>query len=47
MKTKERKKILADLLDGTIHILIGTHALIEDVVQFNIEEFAAQSPCKA
>lgn len=33
-KTKERKKLLADLLEGNIHILIGTHALIEDVVQF-------------
>lgn len=33
-KAKERKSIHAGLLDGTIHILFGTHALIEDVVQF-------------
>ena len=33
-KSKERKQILADLLEGNIHILIGTHALLEDVVQF-------------
>ncbi len=32
--TKERKKIHAGLLDGSITILIGTHALIEDTVQF-------------
>ena len=34
-KTAERKKILTELVDGTISILIGTHALIEDAVQFN------------
>jgi len=34
-KTAERKRILADLQDGTTHILVGTHALIEEVVQFN------------
>jgi ATP-dependent DNA helicase RecG len=33
-KTKERKEILAGILDGSIHILIGTHALIEEVVRF-------------
>lgn len=33
-KTKERKLIHQSLLDGEIHILIGTHALIEDVVKF-------------
>lgn len=33
-KAKERKKILAALAEGSIHILIGTHAVIEDVVQF-------------
>lgn len=33
-KAKERKQIHQYLLDGTIHILIGTHALIEDTVQF-------------
>lgn len=33
-KAKERREIHAGLLDGTIHILFGTHAVIEDVVQF-------------
>lgn len=33
-KTKVRKLIHAQLLSGEINILIGTHALIEDVVQF-------------
>lgn len=33
-RTKERKKILSQLLDGTSQILIGTHAVIEEVVQF-------------
>ncbi len=33
-KTKERKHILEKLLKNEIHILIGTHALIEEVVQF-------------
>jgi ATP-dependent DNA helicase RecG len=33
-KTKHRREILADLMEGKIHILIGTHALLEDVVQF-------------
>ena len=31
---KKRKYLLNDLLDGKINILIGTHALIEEVVQF-------------
>ena len=31
---KERREIHAGLLDGSISILIGTHALIEDDVQF-------------
>lgn len=34
-KAKERKLIHAKLLSGDIKILIGTHALIEDIVQFN------------
>jgi ATP-dependent DNA helicase RecG len=34
VKTKERKKILAEVAAGEIHILIGTHALIEKDVQF-------------
>lgn len=32
--TKKRKQILAGILSGEIHILIGTHALIESIVQF-------------
>lgn len=31
----KRKPILSKLEDGSLHILIGTHALIEDVVQFH------------
>ncbi len=31
---RERGEIHAGLLDGTIHILIGTHAVIEDTVRF-------------
>ncbi|MFN4892976.1 MAG: ATP-dependent DNA helicase RecG [Bacteroidota bacterium] len=34
VKSAERKKILAGLLSGEISLLIGTHALIEEVVQF-------------
>ncbi|AZZ37102.1 ATP-dependent DNA helicase RecG [Bdellovibrio sp. qaytius] len=33
-KTKERKELLEKLIAGEIHFLIGTHALIEDWVQF-------------
>jgi len=33
-KTKERKLIHESLEDGSLNILIGTHALIEDKVQF-------------
>lgn len=33
-KAKERKEILEKLLSGEIHFLVGTHALIEDWVQF-------------
>lgn len=33
-KTKERKETSEKLLSGEIHFLIGTHALIEDWVQF-------------
>lgn len=33
-RKKERDQIHAELLDGTLHIIIGTHALIEDNVQF-------------
>ena len=34
-KAKERREIYAGLADGTIDLVIGTHALIEDKVQFN------------
>lgn len=34
-RAAERREIHAGLLDGSIHILVGTHALIEDSVQFN------------
>ncbi len=33
-KAAQKKKILAGLADGTIHILVGTHAVIQDNVQF-------------
>lgn len=35
IKGKARKIILDQLAEGTIHILIGTHALIEETVKFN------------
>lgn len=31
---RERKKIHTALLDGSLHILVGTHAVLEDAVQF-------------
>lgn len=34
-KSAQRKKVLASLAEGEINILIGTHALIEEEVQFN------------
>jgi len=34
VKGKRRQEILNGLLDGTVHILVGTHAVIEDTVQF-------------
>ena len=34
VKGKRRQEVLDGLLDGTVHILVGTHALIEDNVQF-------------
>lgn len=33
-KAKEREEIDRMLLDGSLHILVGTHAVIEDRVQF-------------
>lgn len=35
VKGKARKEILAALADGSLHILIGTHALLENEVQFH------------
>ena len=35
VKGKRRKEVLSALLSGSIHILIGTHAVIEDNVQFH------------
>ena len=34
VKGKRRQEVLDGLLDGTIHILVGTHAVIENTVQF-------------
>ena len=33
-KIKERRRILKGLIEDTIHFVVGTHAIIEDVVQF-------------
>nr|BFF41022.1 ATP-dependent DNA helicase RecG [Tenacibaculum mesophilum] len=33
-KTKKRREIHESLLDGSLHILIGTHAILEEKVQF-------------
>jgi len=33
-KTRERKEIAEQLISGSVNILIGTHAVIEEVVQF-------------
>lgn len=35
VKGKKREKILKDLLTGDVHILIGTHAVLEDTVGFS------------
>ncbi len=34
-KAAQKKKILAGLAEGTLHILVGTHAVIQDNVQFH------------
>ncbi len=34
-RSKQREVIHSQLTDGSLHILIGTHAVIEDTVQFN------------
>lgn len=35
IKGKKRREILADLATGKIHLLVGTHSLIQDEVRFN------------
>ena len=35
VKGKKRKDVMDGLIDGSIHIAVGTHAIIEDKVQFN------------
>ncbi|MDR1681377.1 MAG: ATP-dependent DNA helicase RecG [Prevotellaceae bacterium] len=39
-KKKDRRALHEELADGSLHILIGTHALIEDAVQFRNLGFA-------
>ena len=34
VKTKKRREIHANLEDGSLHILVGTHALLEDKVKY-------------
>ena len=34
VKGRRRQEVLDGLLDGSVHILVGTHAVIEDPVQF-------------
>jgi len=34
VKGKRREEVLEGLMDGTVQILVGTHAVIEDTVQF-------------
>ena len=34
VKGKKRQEVLAGLMDGSVQILVGTHAVIEDTVQF-------------
>ncbi|MCV6628701.1 MAG: DEAD/DEAH box helicase, partial [Flavobacteriaceae bacterium] len=34
-KSKERKPLFEDLKEGSLKIIIGTHAILEDKVQFN------------
>ncbi len=34
-KIKKRREIFSGLQDGSVHILVGTHALMEDTVQFS------------
>lgn len=34
-KAKEKRQILKDLKEGTISVIVGTHALLQDAVEFN------------
>ncbi len=36
VKGKRRQEVLSGLADGTVQILVGTHAVIEDTVQFQL-----------
>ncbi len=40
VKSKNRKKILEELASGALHMLIGTHAILEESVQFRNLGFA-------
>ena len=35
MKTRERRLLLKDVCDGAVDILVGTHAVLSDNVEFN------------
>lgn len=35
VKGKKRKEVLEGLVDGSVHIVVGTHAIIEEPVQFS------------
>lgn len=35
LSNKKKEEVLKDLKDGKIHVLIGTHAIIQDKVEFN------------
>jgi ATP-dependent DNA helicase RecG len=35
VKSSERKKILKELKEGSVELLVGTHAIIEDTVEFS------------
>lgn len=34
MKAKERRELLKGILDGSIHMVVGTHAVVQDSVEF-------------
>lgn len=35
MKAKEKKAVLQGIADGSIHMVVGTHAVVQDSVKFN------------